>query len=84
MLKQLSISFDMPQSIEMERGSNILVDVQVDNGSDGNRKLENLYLGGKVVPSSEGLLLCSYEDWTPSISAIKVMCSFSMMLSLDW
>ncbi|KAF4472903.1 phenazine biosynthesis [Fusarium albosuccineum] len=55
-LKQQSITFEITQGVEMDRESKILIDVEVGNGSDGERKIESLHLGGTAVVVANGFI----------------------------
>jgi predicted PhzF superfamily epimerase YddE/YHI9 len=49
-----SNTFEIVQGVEMGRESTILVDVEVDEGSSGEKALESVHLGGTAVPVAIG------------------------------
>ncbi|KAK1569671.1 phenazine biosynthesis-like protein [Colletotrichum navitas] len=51
-----SLSFEITQGVEIGRRSHIYVDVKVRKGSDGERKLETLHLGGKATRVMSGTI----------------------------
>lgn len=55
-LDENSLTFEITQGVEMGRESKILVDVKVGKGLNGERRLEELCLGGKAVPVMSGYI----------------------------
>ncbi|KAI9035321.1 Diaminopimelate epimerase-like protein [Aspergillus affinis] len=47
--QETSLTYEITQGVEMERESNMMIDVEVGKEADGIRKLESLHLGGKAV-----------------------------------
>lgn len=55
-LEETATTFDITQGVEMSRDSNIIIDVEVGQKDDGERRLESLHLGGKAVRVMSGCI----------------------------